>query len=69
MSVSVIIPIYNSQTFLNDLFGALNKVRFDDNDEVLLIDNGSTDTSADICLANVTNYPIRNRLCITICKH
>ena len=57
MSVSVIIPIYNSQTFLNDLFGALNKVRFDDNDEVLLIDNGSTDTSADICLANVTNYP------------
>ena len=48
MSVSVIIPIYNSQTFLNDLFGALNKVRFDDNDEVLLIDNGSTDTSADL---------------------
>lgn len=49
-SVSVIIPIYNAEIYLNDLFECLDICPFDKEDEIILIDNGSTDLSASICL-------------------
>lgn len=48
-SVSIIVPIFNAQQFLPDLFQALSACVFYPEDEVLLVDNGSTDESAKIC--------------------
>ncbi len=49
-SVSIIIPIYNAEKFLPDLFSCLSKFNFIEGDQVLLTDNGSTDNSMAICL-------------------
>lgn len=48
-SVSIIIPMYNSEQYLNKLFEALEQCDFYENDEVIIIDNGSTDNSREIC--------------------
>lgn len=50
MNVSVIIPIYNAEKYLNDFFDYISKNDFIDGDEVLLVDNGSTDNSKKMCL-------------------
>lgn len=47
--ISVIIPIFNSEEYLPSLFLALEKCEFEKEDEVLLIDNGSTDNSLNLC--------------------
>lgn len=46
--ISVIIPIYNSENYLNRMFNCLNNQSFTDY-EVLLINDGSTDDSLQIC--------------------
>lgn len=56
-AISVIIPIYNAECFLNDLFGAIEKNEFEDQDEVLLIDNGSTDKSLELCYGRRDLFP------------
>jgi len=48
-SISVIIPIYNAEKFLPDLFEALERSDFKESDEVLLVDNGSADGSIRLC--------------------
>lgn len=50
MNISVIIPIYNAVEFLPNLLECLEKNDFKENDEILLIDNGSSDNSYQICL-------------------
>lgn len=55
--VSIIIPIYNAEKYLDTLFACLDKNQFIEGDEVLLIDNNSSDTSADICLNRVNRNP------------
>lgn len=45
--VSIIIPIYNSQNYLNTLFNSLSKQTYH-NYEVICVDDGSTDSSADM---------------------
>ena len=55
--VSVIIPIYNAEKYLNDLFICLDNNRFFEGDEVLLVDNNSSDASADMCLKRVEQNP------------
>lgn len=57
MSISVIIPIYNAEKFLPDLFSALGKNDFSDGDEVLLIDNGSSDRSIQMCKEQMQLFP------------
>ena len=57
-TISVIIPIYNSEKYLKDLFNSLNKCNFYDNDEIILIDNGSTDKSKYLCMEQVKNNSI-----------
>ena len=53
--LSVIVAIYNSEKFLSDCLGSLEKVNGPF--EALLIDDGSTDSSALIC----ANYTSRNQ--------
>lgn len=56
-SLSVIIPIYNAESFLSVLFKCLNENQFNRGDEVLLIDNGSKDSSRLLCLEQVKRNP------------
>ena len=49
MKVSVIIPVFNSENYLPDLFAALKKNSFTKEDEIILADNGSTDNSLVLC--------------------
>ena len=46
--ISVIIPVYNSAQYLNRCFDSIKAQTFSDF-EVLLIDDGSTDNSGEIC--------------------
>lgn len=43
--VSVIVPVYNSEKYLLDFLNAISKCNFIDGDEVILVDNGSSDKS------------------------
>lgn len=56
-NISIIIPIFNSEEYLETLFEALQNNRFYDGDEVLLVDNGSTDNSILYCEKMVNQYP------------
>lgn len=58
-TVSIIIPIYNAEKFLPELFSCLKCFCFRDGDEVLLVDNGSTDASKSMCL----EYAKENKQC------
>lgn len=46
--ISVIVPIYNAKKYLPDLIDSIEK-QTEKNLEILLIDDGSTDGSAEIC--------------------
>lgn len=48
-SISLIIPIYNAEVFLKDLFKCLDNNKFYNGDEILLVDNGSSDESIRLC--------------------
>ena len=47
--ISVIIPIYNAEEYLPSLFDAIETNTFFEGDEILLVDNGSTDNSVEFC--------------------
>ena len=46
--ISIIVPVYNSQLFLNNCLDSLIKQSYN-NIEIILVDDGSTDSSAEIC--------------------
>lgn len=46
--ISIIVPIYNREKYLNDCISSLLKQTYS-NIEILLIDDGSTDASSEIC--------------------
>lgn len=48
MKVSIIVPVYNVETYLNECVESLLSQNIDDY-EILLIDDGSTDSSSEIC--------------------
>ena len=49
--VSVIVPIYNAEEYLRDCLDSLvSQTVAQEKMQVLLIDDGSTDESADICM-------------------
>jgi len=58
MSLSVIIPIYNASSYLNECLDSLisfSEVNPDIRMEILLVDDGSTDSSLSICNAFADN--------------
>lgn len=57
MKVSVVTPNYNGEKFLKTFFDSLNE----DSEcigEVIIVDNGSTDSSVDYIKNNVFNFPV-----------
>lgn len=47
--VSIVIPVYNAEEYLEECILSVLKQKGDLNIEILLVDDGSTDKSADIC--------------------
>ncbi|MDD9324608.1 glycosyltransferase family A protein, partial [Pediococcus acidilactici] len=54
---SLVIPVYNAEKYLDRLFQSINKQSYK-NYEVLIIDDGSTDNTKEICL-DMTNKSSR----------
>ena len=56
-TISVIIPVYNVQDYISDCLDSLlnQKTSFD---EIVIIDDGSTDESGAICEAYADKYSI-----------
>lgn len=50
MLLSIIIPIYNMEIYLHDCLRSLEKQKFDDVVEIILVDDGSTDNSLQVCM-------------------
>lgn len=63
MRFSIVVPVYNVAPFLEECFDSLIKQTYRDF-EVVIVNDGSTDESADICQRYVDCYPSLFR-CIT----
>jgi glycosyltransferase involved in cell wall biosynthesis len=61
-TVSILIPVYNVEEYLNDCVQSILSQARDCNIEILLLDDCSTDTSREICLELCVLYPDRIRL-------
>ncbi|WP_082193076.1 glycosyltransferase family 2 protein [Bacillus rubiinfantis] len=59
MLFSIIIPVYNAENYLTQALESLidQTVNFQENIEVILVDDGSIDRSPDICKGYVEKYP------------
>src|SRR4051794_40174216 len=59
MLFSMIIPVYNAEKYLHEAIESLinQTVDFKQNVEIILVDDGSTDQSKDICQTYVSQYP------------
>lgn len=55
-SISIIIPIYNSEKYLQDCLNSILDETVKDY-EIILVDDGSTDSSLNICNKYKENYP------------
>ena len=54
--LSIIIPIYNMEKYLPECLASLNRQGFGDDVEVLLVDDGSKDSSLQICKDAANSY-------------
>ena len=54
--ISIIIPVYNAAQHLTKCLNSIQRQTISDY-EVLLVDDGSTDRSADICMDYAANNP------------
>ena len=59
MNVSIIVPVYNSSSFINKLLIAIDNERVKNNWslELILVDDGSKDSSYEKILSLSGNYP------------
>lgn len=58
MSISVIIATYNRAAWLEACLAALANQRYSAGDEVIVVDNGSTDSTAEVLRATSPRYPV-----------
>jgi GT2 family glycosyltransferase len=58
MKVSVVTPNYNGEKFLKTFFESLNE-DCEYIDEVIIVDNGSTDKSKEYIKSNTFNFPVK----------
>lgn len=54
--VSIIVPVYNKREYIEECFDYISKQTYS-NYEAIIIDDGSTDGSADVCDAIAQKYP------------
>lgn len=57
MSISVIIATYNRATWLEACLAALRNQHYSEGDEVIVVDNGSSDDTAEVMKAASRRYP------------
>lgn len=61
-TISVIVPMYNAEFYLPKLFQCFEECRFRDGDEIILVDNNSTDRTYQLCnekqLSNPSLYKL-----------
>ncbi len=58
-SLSIVIPVYNSVATIAELFGALAGLRLDGGIEIILVNDGSSDSSHEVCSRLVEDAPVR----------
>lgn len=56
-AVSVVVPVYNTEAYLRECLDSLAGQTLGDSLEVLLVDDGSTDSSGKICDEYASRYP------------
>ena len=56
MKLSIVIPIYNAEKYIEDCLASILP-EMDDEIELLLIDDGSTDSSYNVCLLYTSPSP------------
>jgi glycosyltransferase involved in cell wall biosynthesis len=59
MRFSIIIPVYNAENYLNEAIQSVisQTMDFNQNTEIILVDDGSTDHSKEICRNYTNQYP------------
>lgn len=57
MKLSIIVPVYNVENYVGVLLESLVKQTYKDK-EIILVNDGSTDSSGEICDRYARNYPI-----------
>lgn len=55
--LSIMLPVYNMDSYIDECLKSLAKQDWDDDVEVIIIDDGSTDASYEICRRYVDKYP------------
>src|SRR5438477_9206501 len=58
MRITVIIATYNRATLLDECLAHLARQRFERGDEVIVVDNGSTDETPAIIRAHQVTFPV-----------
>ena len=56
MKLSIVVPVYNAEAYLRTCLDSLESLKFDDY-EAILVDDGSTDSSSEICEEYKKNRP------------
>ncbi len=57
MKFSILVPVYNAEKYLNECVDSLVNQTYTGDYEIILVDDGSTDSSGEICDNYLTCYP------------
>ena len=54
--LSIMLPVYNMELYIDDCLRSLVKQSWEDDVEIIIIDDGSVDASTEICQKYISNY-------------